>query len=847
MELNIPELSLVLLIGASGSGKSSFAAKHFKGTEVISSDYCRALVSDDENNVAATDDAFEVAEYIVRKRLKNGLLTVLDATNVQPAYRQRWVKLAREYHVLPVAIVLDMPEKVCLERSRNRTDRDMSLRVINTHIRQLHQGMRKLKDEGFRHIHILRNEDDVNNASIKRNLLYNNKKDVRGPFDIIGDVHGCYNELVMLLNELGYEVKPSDNAYGVEVIPPVGRTAVFVGDLVDRGPKSPAVLRLVMSMVKSKAAWCVPGNHDSKLLKYLNGKNVQLKHGLEKTVEQLQGESVEFIEELKKFLDGLVSHYVFDDGKLVVAHAGLREEMQGRGSGAVRSFCMYGETTGETDEFGLPVRYNWALEYKGKAMVVYGHTPVVEPEWINRTIDIDTGCVFGGKLSALRYPERELVSVNALEQYAVPSRPLTPVAATPLDDIGAIDIEDVTGKLVVPTQYAGTVIVHENQTAPALEVMSRFAIDPRWLIYLPPTMSPVETSSMPEYLERPEEAFAYYAKNGITKVVCEEKHMGSRAVVVVCKDEASALKKFGAKDMKGVCYTRTGRSYFTDAALEAAFIDRVNTALTKADFWQKHNTTWVCLDCELMPWSAKALSLIKDQYASVGAAASHALDETIAALQMADSSNAAIQTMLREYTERRAMVNDYVTAYQQYCAEVNSLDDYKLAPFHILATEGKTYFDQTHEWHMQQIAELCAADDKMLLATPYKIVDLSNEDEKQAAITWWEALTANGGEGIVVKPYHFVVRGKNGIIQPAVKVRGREYLHIIYGPEYTAPKNMERLKQRGLSAKRSLAVKEFALGAEALNKFVRNEPLRAVHQCVFAVLALETESIDPRL
>ncbi len=173
----------------------------------------------------------------------------------------------------------------------------------------------------------------------------------------------------------------------------------------------------------------MPGNHDVKLMRKLRGRDVQIAHGLANSLEQLEKESPEFCEEVSQFVDDLVSHYVRDDGKLVVAHAGMKEEMQGRGSGKVRDFALYGETTGETDEFGLPVRCNWAAEYRGKAMVVYGHTPVPQPDWLNRTINIDTGCVFGGSLTALRYPEKELVSVPAHAVYARPVKALKPDAA----------------------------------------------------------------------------------------------------------------------------------------------------------------------------------------------------------------------------------------------------------------------------------------------------------------------------------------------------------------------------------------------------------------------------------
>ena len=415
MNLTIPELSLVVLIGPSGCGKSSFARAHFKPTEVLSSDFCRGLVSDDENAQAATKDAFEVLHFVARKRLAAGRLTVVDATNVQPEARKPLVALAREFHVLPVAIVLNLPEKLCHERNQNRPDRQFGPHVVRNQSQQLRRSQRGLEREGFRHVFTLSTPEEVSSVSIVRQPLWNNLKHEHGPFDIVGDVHGCYEELSTLLGQLGYKIE--DGPDGPKATPPDGRKAVFVGDLVDRGPRIPDVLRLVMRMVAEGTALCVPGNHDMKLMKKLKGRDVQMTHGLADSVQQLDKESPELKQAVIKFLDDLVSHYVFDDGKLVVAHAGMKEEMQGRGSGKVRDFALYGETTGETDDYGLPVRYNWAAEYRGTAMVVYGHTPIAEPEWLNRTINIDTGCVFGGKLTALRYPERELVSVPALHTY----------------------------------------------------------------------------------------------------------------------------------------------------------------------------------------------------------------------------------------------------------------------------------------------------------------------------------------------------------------------------------------------------------------------------------------------
>ena len=239
----------------------------------------------------------------------------------------------------------------------------------------------------------------------------------------------------------------------------------------------------------------------------------------------------------------------------------------------------YGETTGETDDYGLPVRYNWAAEYRGTAMVVYGHTPVVEPQWVNRTICIDSGCVFGGKLTALRYPEKELVQVPAAKMYYAPARPLDSQDATtattdrPYNDL--LDIQDVLGKRIVSTRLSHSITIREENANAAIEVMARFAVDPHWLLYLPPTMAPPETSTKNEYLEYPDEVFRYFRKEGVSTVVCEEKHMGSRAVVVLCRDEETARKQFGIRgEGIGVIYTRTGRRFFTDHAQEIEVHDR---------------------------------------------------------------------------------------------------------------------------------------------------------------------------------------------------------------------------------------------------------------------------------
>ncbi|MER5949053.1 polynucleotide kinase-phosphatase [Streptomyces sp. NPDC001904] len=841
--LPVTDLSLVVLIGASGSGKSTFARAHFKPTEVISSDFCRGLVADDENDQSASRDAFDVLHYIAGKRLEAGRLTVVDATNVQQDARRQLVDLARKYDVLPIAVVLDVPEEVCAARNAERTDRaDIPRRVITRHTRELRRSLRHLEREGFRKVHVLRGADEVARAAVVREKRFNDLTHLTGPFDIIGDIHGCASELETLLGKLGY----ADGAH------PEGRTAVFVGDLVDRGPDTPGVLRRVMGMVKAGTALCVPGNHENKLERWLKGAQVQHTHGLAETVEQMGGESEEFRAEVREFVRGLVSHYVLDGGRLVVCHAGLPEKYHGRTSGRVRSHALYGETTGETDEFGLPVRYPWAEDYRGRAAVVYGHTPVPTATWLNNTICLDTGAVFGGRLTALRWPERELVDVPAERVWYEPARPLATEA--PGGHEGRpLDLADVRGRRTVETRHGGRITVREENAAAALEVMSRFAVDPRLVPYLPPTMAPTATSQLEGYLEHPAEAFAQYAADGVARVVCEEKHMGSRAVALVCRDATVAHERFGVAEggtaVTGALYTRTGRPFFDSAEMTEALLGRVRDAVTAAGLWDALDTDWVLLDAELMPWSLKASGLLRSQYAAVGAAAGAVFPDVLGALEGAAGRGVDVGGLLDRQRERAADAAAFTDAYRRYCWTTDGLEGVRLAPFQVLAVRGRSLAALPHDEQLALVDRMVEHDTSGLLRTTRRLhVDTGDPESVRAGVDWWLEMTGRGGEGMVVKPVGALVRDEKGrLVQPGIKCRGREYLRIIYGPEYTRPENLATLRRRSLGHKRSLAAREFALGVEGLERLADGEPLWRVHEAVFAVLALESEPVDPRL
>ncbi|MBG0824448.1 polynucleotide kinase-phosphatase [Planomonospora sp. ID91781] len=873
----VPEMSLVVLVGVSGSGKSTFARRHFAPTQVVSSDFCRGLVADDENDQAATPDAFDVLHYIVRTRLRRGLLTVVDATNVQWEARKQLVDLAKSENVLVDAIVLDVPEEVAIARNETRPDRDFGPQVVRRQRKDLRRSLGKISRDGFRRVHVLRGADEIEAAEVVTERAWTDRRELTGPFDIIGDVHGCRAELEALLRELGWRVGPDGATH------PEGRTAVFVGDLVDRGPDTPGVLRLVMGMVAAGTALCVSGNHEQKLARALNGRKVRVAHGLQESLDQLAAEPEEFRKAALEFMDGLISHYQLDGGRLVVAHAGLKEAYHGRASGRVRSFALYGDTTGETDEYGLPVRYPWAREYRGRAMVVYGHTPVTEPEWVNNTICLDTGVVFGGRLTALRYPSREIVSVPAEKVWYEPARPLAaPGHEAGRRDPGLLSIDDVRGTRHVEVRHGGGRIkVREENAAAALEIMSRFAVDPRWLVYLPPTMAPPETSRLDGYLEHPAEAFAEFAAAGVRRVVCEEKHMGSRAVAVLARTPEVAAARFGVADgSSGAVHTRTGRPFFSDPAVAGELVDRLRRAC--APLMDELGSDWLVLDGELLPWSAKAEGLIRSQYASVGAAARTALPEAVAALEAAAGRGLDVGGVLERTRRRLENAARFRDAYARYCWPVAGLDGIRLAPFQILACEGRaTAVTEPHPWHLEMLSRL---DDPLIAPTRHVYADLDSAESREAATAWWSALTAEGGEGMVVKPVAVPGGPPDGAgetgtgadpgtdsgtgadsgtaadagaepprreqarpsrVQPGIKVRGREYLRIIYGPDYT--ESLDVLRHRFLGRKRSLALREHALGLEALSRLAGGEPLWRVHEVVFAVLALESEPVDPRL
>ncbi len=403
MTLELPDPALILLVGAPASGKTTFAQRHFAHSEVLSP-LCTHCATQ------SVERAFDLLNHLVERRLSHRQLAVIDAHHLHVKNRQPLIHLGKRYHVPIIALVFELPVELCLERNRQRNSphSDNHLRQL---VNQLPALAQKLPSEGVNRV-IRLTADTIDQVEVVRRPLICDRREWLGPFDIIGDIHGCATELRLLLEKLGYRVN------GDEITPPSKRKVLFLGDLVDRGPDNLQVLRWVMGMVRRGDALCLMGNHEAKILRALMGRASFVGPAVQQTLDELRAAPKNFLQEAQTFMEHLPHHLVLDQERLVIAHAGLKARFHGRDSAAVRGFALYGEVMGkQLDEKGFPIRRDWAARYRGRAMVVYGHTVVEEPVWRHNTLCIDTGCVFGGKLTALRYPEKELVSVPALACY----------------------------------------------------------------------------------------------------------------------------------------------------------------------------------------------------------------------------------------------------------------------------------------------------------------------------------------------------------------------------------------------------------------------------------------------
>lgn len=863
--ISIPHNSIVLLIGPSNSGKSTTLQNwvrkgYLQAEEVISSDHFRRLVSDIDfldwtnqpKEVAAnlmeeysqiSRVAFDMMEKMIGARAALNKRSFIDATHLKEAEREKYRLLGKQFHVPVIAIFFDISLPVLLERDEKRTHPRGKGRV-KRHFEIMRQEIRKIQKETYYAIYSLRERDESVQIDPVVSSIY---LSADSGLDVIGDIHGCMDECYELLERLGY-VKEEDGLFRH----PEGRKFVSVGDIMSRGPKSAEALFFFSAHLKNNLAYMIDSNHGWKIARWLDGKKVTLSHGDEWIEEAFSAFSHEYtdkqIEEIredwKTILLNAPSHYVLTRNGIktaIIAHAGIKDKYIGKESAGISDFTRYGETLG-MDSDGKPIRGDWYRKHLSKELIIWGHDPKPEPLVVNNTINIDQGVVFGGKLTAIRYPEREFISVKAQQDYAqIEDNPLKKWQETRL---ALPNVHRFINGFSVWTDTYGEINCPQNNVKAALDKVSHYTIPMEELIYIPPTMSPTpKSSSIEGYLEHPIDAYHYYIDNGIEQMVVEKKHMGSRGILLLYKNQETAEKYIGKKSL-GTIYTRTGRAFFSHE-LEEEILTKLHNDLTAANYFEENQTDWVLLDAEILPWNLKAKDLIIQQYAHVAEMSQMDRDKIHQQLLLAQQNGMDVQSWIEEFEQKRKNAQSFSEVYNQYCWEIQRLDDIKIAPFHLLAHSKESFFLKTHQWHMEQ-NEYFSTISSLFMKTDYMIVN--DEESLTKAVRWWEEITADGHEGVIFKPYHFLARNQKGkLLQPAIKVRGQKYLQIIYGMDYLEKDQLRRLKDRKTGKKQRNALKELALGLEGINRFIQLESLERIHECVLATLALEEEPIDARL
>lgn len=863
MRIGLPHAGIVLLVGPSNSGKTTLLRKlvdqkEILPSEIISSDDFRRLVSDkdfidwrnrpqdeaaalmDEYQEISTE-AFEMMDALIEARCRLNKLVLVDATHLWGDDRKRFISLAQKNHVPITALVFDIPERVLLERDDQR-DQPRGKKRIKQQSQVFRNEKRFIKKEGFASVYTIKETEGL---ELFRHV---NPLDIelQEGIDVIGDIHGCFAEFVELLEKLGYQENP-EGLY----VHPFGRRFLSVGDVMSRGPESVRTLQFFLRHVEEGLAYMIDSNHGWKIARWLDGRQVVLSHGDEKVEEEFiqyekevgSEKTLELKQQLKEFLLNAPSHYVIHKNGIPVlaaAHAGIKDAFIGKQSQAISDFCRYGDTGG-FNENGKPVRKDWTVSHSRNLLIVWGHDPKPKPLLINNTINIDQGVVFGGELTAYRYPERDFVSVKAKDVYT--GTVDNPLAEWEKNRLNPPNIGKFLHGYSVLTEDIGEVKVPSDIVKPAIDAVSHFTVPIEQLVYIPPTMSPTpKPSSFAGYLEHPKEAIDYYRSHGVQRLVAEKKHMGSRAILFLFKDTDAAKKHTGIASL-GTIYTRTGKRFF-DGETEAKMVHQLNNELERINYFEQHETDYVLLDAEIMPWNLKAKELISSQYAHVSENALVDRGMLKSKLEAAAKDNEELAGWLKEYEGKLANAQTFNEVFQKYCWNVESTESIQIAPFHVLAHSKQTFFDQPHTWHMEMNRMLASQSD-LFVETEFKII--SDEASEQEVVRWWQEMTEDGHEGIIIKPESYIPKNKGKLLQPAIKVRGQKYLSIIYGMDYLEEKNLARLKNRNTGKKQKLALKEFALGIEGLTRFVGRESIERVHECVLGTLAMESDPVDPRL
>jgi protein phosphatase len=831
MILTLPQPSALIVLAPSAFPAAQWARRHFTPAQLLDPSDCQALLG--SADLPPSPQAYALAAQAFKLRMEAGTATVLLQAPLEQTGRNFIRSACRAHHmqllVLSIELSVEELQAWAPDFDRAQWAREQDLLEQNLHF---------LGKEGVQQHFRVRGAAELDGLEVVWQPLPCDRATLGGPFDLIGSLHGCHDELLRLFVALGY----SRDTRSQLPVHPEGRLPVFLGDIADSGPACAETLSLVQAMTEAGLALAVAGNQDRQLLEHLRQDPEADPGALAPWWAHADAATRA---QALAWLGRLPGHIVLDGGRLVAVHGGIKAEMIGRHTTAITAFCTYGSTPGERSTVQDAPIADWAADLPAGVTVAFAHQPLTRPLDAGNHVALDTACLYGGQLSAFRYPERAWVQVEASAAYLAGEWPAAAEAQAARPhalDRWTLPAELLNGRWLVQTASGFNFTLTDLQYATTLELLQNEAISPRWLIYLPPSMSPPQPATLPGFLEHPNEAFSYYEKKGQTHVVVQEKCDGPRAVVVLCRDTDAAEARFGDGSGRiGVVYSRRGRPLL-DPADENTLLAELHAAATDSGLWAALRTDWLCLEGQLTgrrftPGKNKEEGRIA---AGVAAAWPRALD------LLAQSTSDA-----PEFLAMRAQMEAQAAAAQALARDCTPADgdegSWYFTPYHLLAAQSGDFFDRSHVWHLEQLAAFTQGNAAHVRALRTQVIDLQDHDGRRALTDWWQDLSDQGAPGIIVKPMTLELVVNQEYLQPALKVRGREALRKVYGPYYTLPDALEHHRRRSLKERRELVVRHFALGKEALQRFVAGKAHQEVLQAVFTHIAISTMDDNPLL
>lgn len=887
----LPDPSIVGITGSSSDSRIEILNRFFKIEEIISMDELSRWIPDDPwiQDHNKPEQVESIFFSIIEQRLKRNLMTALDIHGRGRPFRNQFIQLAKKYHFTPTLIRLLSDA----EASRELDQEDF---------------FKARRQEGFRVIYQI-NKDEFQDWRPSRRTSPTMRPDVEGAFDIIGDVHGCMDELLALTHRLGYRWTGNPLTLNPDFnwINPPGRRLFFVGDLVDKGPNSLEALSLVMRLTETGQSFCVPGNHDYKLARALGGmvfKKSDPDH--EAALQQVRAAGPKFAEKARTWIESLPSHYFLDAGRLVVSHAGSKRSHHGRDSNRILDFALYGATTGKTDSHGLPERLNWALDYHGETLVVHGHTPVEEPKWVNESVNIDTGCVYGGHLTALRYPERELVSEPARHEYSISRRPLplnvsllnqmesAPSAnlkSNPLRPSTASDPRsgnpsnslnfqthkkqnqhtsneklgwtDFQNLKVVETSTRGDVILREEEVKAAVHFLKSTQCWPWRIPFLAPGISAPDPCQdiNSAGLESPATAFTYYRNNRVQEVLCVPTAYEPPFILALARDSSEAVERLGSQAGEvGIGFPVCGLLQTSDTPSPAemsSLLKRIHRNLSEENFWERSQSDVAIFECSLTSHSVQAAetkmkpkplqhSNSMSQIVSAGMIDTNNILEK---LERATEHGTDWHFLTQSYLKSKRSLTEFTDWISKAQKTTNGTELIQVRNFQLLATQKKTFINQHYSAGAQilKLEQLAERDSELFIQPSSFLLDLHDVNACSSAVNLWEEHTREGMIGWVIRPAQGAQKGRRGWVQPALKCRGDMALKCIFGLNMSREAMNQSIQKNSLAARRSQVAREWALSLEALHRWTRQEPDWRIQECMVGILAVKCEPTDARL